>query len=231
MSEITAITSADLQETKETEFPKVVTVDWHGKEIYVRSTIGLDEMLEFVDAVVDACMDEAGTYFPQFRDCMFRLYTIMYYTNIAPSGDLKDQYDFVYGSDLFDTVVYNIDAGQLNDIKSAINARINYAVNVNIRKFNDGIKQLVGMAEGINSAFGDVSKEEMASVLKALSQIKNVDEGKLAQAVVEAQNGTKKKQNKRKPRSQPKTKTVHEVTADDATEDESLSVEDGKDGD
>lgn len=212
MDDITAIASTDLQEVKDDWFPKLIAVNWHGKEIYVRNAISLNEMLGFVDAVVDACIDESGEYFPQFRDCMFRIYTIIYYTNIALDGDLTARYEFVYGSDLFDEVVNNIDAGQLDDIKKTINAKISYAVNANIRKFNDGIKQLIGVADSIKAAFGDVSQEEITSVIHTLSKVESVDEAKLAQAVVEAQNATKKKQNKRRP-GKPSQKNIREVVA------------------
>ena len=221
MSEITAITSEELKQAAGDVYPDMIAVEYCGREIMVRRTIGMSEMLEFVDAVAGACVDESGDYYPQFRDCMFRLYTIMYYTNIAPAGDLQEQYAFVYGTPLFDTIVNTVDSDQLNDIKSAINAKINYSVNANIRKFNAGMEQLLSFAQALNNSFGDISKDELSGAIKALSTVEKVDEQKLVDAIMASKKTSKKplKRQTKKPADKPQLALV-EPEPDEVTESE-----------
>jgi len=185
MDEIKAISLDELRPIIEERYPSVTFFDWFGKEIAVRRTISLSEMMEFVDAVADACVDENGEYYPQFRFGIFRVYMVMYYTNIALDGDLNDRYMFVYSSPLFDAIMEHIDGGQINSIQVAIDNKIRYITDVNIRKFNDGVKEMLNVVGSLKSSFSGITAEELSGALKALSNMETVDEAKLVQAVAD----------------------------------------------
>lgn len=98
---------------------KAVQVRWHGLDLVVRSMIGVNEISDFVDLVLDMCW--SGEYYRkemmQFR---MRFVVMLYYTNMKMPESDEDTYALLYGTDLYSTVKKCINADQLNEIEEAL---------------------------------------------------------------------------------------------------------------
>ena len=98
-----------------------IQVRWHGVIIIVRKLLSLDEVQTFVRTVLERCWS-GEAYVMEAVDFELRVATIVYYSNVMLSSNIDEVYEFVYGTDLYDTVVNYVNEGQLKAIKEAIDA-------------------------------------------------------------------------------------------------------------
>ena len=90
-------------------------------EIHITKTLPLQEMLLFVQEVVEACIDgETGEYLPEAYDFAIRAGVLTRYANFTLPANLDNQYMLVYNTGAFDQVVAHINERQFNDILSLV---------------------------------------------------------------------------------------------------------------
>ncbi|MBR6649005.1 MAG: hypothetical protein IKL29_06485 [Bacteroidaceae bacterium] len=165
-------------------------------EIHITKTLPLQEMLLFVQEVVEACIDgETGEYLPEAYDFAIRAGVLTRYANFTLPANLDNQYMLVYNTGAFDQVVAHINERQFNDIVRAIDKKIKFMLDVisssAVTKINEVIGKFNELAETAENAFGDVNGEDMANVVKGITQLKDINEENIAQVILKSKAGEK----------------------------------------
>lgn len=165
-------------------------------EIHITKTLPLQEMLLFVQEVVEACIDgETGEYLPEAYDFAIRAGVLTRYANFTLPANLDNQYMLVYNTGAFDQVVAHINERQFNDIVRAIDKKIKFMLDVisssAVTKINEVIGKFNELVETAENAFGDVNGEDMANVVKGITQLKDINEENIAQVILKSKAGEK----------------------------------------
>ena len=101
------------------------TVAWHGVDITIKKTLSLQEMMEFVEAVVQLCFEtESGKYIPEIRDFAIKLNTLTKYANFTMPHNITHQYQLIYCTDAFEKVLMNVNPQQFNEMCAAVDRRM-----------------------------------------------------------------------------------------------------------
>lgn len=170
--------------------------DTDNVEIHITKTLPLQEMLLFVQEVVEACIDgETGEYLPEAYDFAIRAGVLTRYANFTLPANLDNQYMLVYNTGAFDQVVAHINERQFNDIVRAIDKKIKFMLDVisssAVTKINEVIGKFNELAKTAENAFGDVNGEDMANVVKGITQLKDINEENIAQVILKSKAGEK----------------------------------------
>lgn len=160
--------------------------------ITISRTLSLQEVLQFVEDVVSSCVDmETGRYTPEIYAFSLRASVLTRYANFTLPKDLDKQYNLIYNTTVFQQILDHIDLGQYNEIVNAINERIRHEV---VMMESTLAGQMAELTEKINTfidgsekLFGSIDTEDMSTLMKNLSKAGNVDEGKIVDAVFNAQ--------------------------------------------
>ena len=97
----------------------MVQIVWNGLNVIVRRMIGLSEMQNLVDIVLNQCWD-GERYRIELTDFQLRCAVVTFYTNVNLPESAADQYDYLYGTDLYETVTQDISKPQLKAIEDAL---------------------------------------------------------------------------------------------------------------
>lgn len=171
----------------------VVTVPMDGYpdiEITIRRVLPLQEVLQFVEDVVSSCIDDGtGRYIPEIQAFTVRASVLTRYANFTLPKDPEKQYDLIYNTDAFQQVIGIIDGVQYNEIMYSINERIKHEISMmegalasQMAELTAKINSFVNNSEEL---FGSIDGSDMSALVKNLSKAGNVDEGKLAKAVLD----------------------------------------------
>lgn len=165
------------------------TVEWNGLQVVIKKKLNLTEMLVFVENVAASCFSEdKTTYNPELKDCAVRAAVIELYTNISLPFNVHKKYDLLYGSDIFQVVIENIDTAQFNDMMNAIDEKIENTVNTNLslitKQVNDLYASLENIQQQLTSTFADIGADDVKNIVAAISN-GGIDEEKLMKAYIE----------------------------------------------
>ena len=172
--------------------PRYLNKVWEGEEITITPSLGLREMLTYIDGVVNGCFTENGEYMPEARGFTERCAVLELYGNVRLPRDTERRYTLVYSeavTRLYNYILSEIDRQQYEEIERAIGDKISYKAQSNIDNINRQITkladQIAEVAASLQDVFGDMSQEDVKKLTESL--IQGVDEEKLAKAVVAAQ--------------------------------------------
>lgn len=170
-------------------------VTWRGYEVAIKRFISFTDMMSFVEGVVSGCFAKSDNrYLPEVRDLFFRCSIVEFYTNIVLPEDVEGKNQIVYGTDIIDLILQNIDMGQFRAIMDGIEKRVAYLVNTDMKRIEDDaeliVRQITELSQALNETFGGVDSKEMTEFIKAVTKM-NFDEKALieAAAAIERQNG------------------------------------------
>lgn len=168
-------------------------IDWKGLTIHVTHFLTLQDMVDFVNGVTAGCFAKSdNSYMPEVRDFFFRCNIVAQYTNIELPDDLEEKNQLIYGTDLIDTVLAYVDRAQFHAIIDAIDKKVKYLVDVNVKHINDEAElvyeQMKSLYTMLNEAFSGIDKETMTTIANAIAG-STFDEKKLIDAVIEAKSG------------------------------------------
>lgn len=169
----------------------IVVVPLDGVEdtnIDILKSISLQNMIEFVENVAESCVDmESGEYTPQVRDFAIKRELLTKYANFTMPNNIEKQYDFIYGSNVVDIVLQNINQLQFQEIISSIDRKIKFMLDciTSIAASNTVklLDKLESVADQNLSMFDSLSGDDLAGVFKDISRIANMDEETIARAV------------------------------------------------
>lgn len=159
--------------------------------IEIKKTIPLNEMIVFVQEVVEACIDtETGEYTPEAYDFAFRVAVLTHYANFAMPSNLDKQYMLVYGTRAFDQITGNINVCQLSDITRAIDRKIQFMLDVisssAVNKINEVINKFNDIATSSEQVFGGINPSELSKVVEGITKLNKMDEADVAKAILDA---------------------------------------------
>lgn len=191
MGKTKKISVADFESALATE--NVVTEilsNTNGVEMSINKSISLDEMILFVQEVVEACVDgETGEYLPEAYDFAMRVAILTHYANFTMPTNLEKQYWLVYNTTAVEQVLQHINTRQFNDIVRAIDKKIEFMLNIlsssAVSKVNEIIAKFSDIAIAGENAFKGIDANTMTKVMQGISKLSNMSEKELATVVVE----------------------------------------------
>ena len=161
--------------------------EWNGIEVVVNRVLPMQNMMEFVDYVVKTCFGDDGEYIPEVKDLAIKSCLLEMYANFDLPKDLSERYAVIYNSDIVDITINHIDGRQFGEIINAIESKISNLAQANVQmvyaQMNQINKDFDNLLNSISGIFDGVNTEDMASLVKSISN-GDIDEGKLVQALV-----------------------------------------------
>jgi len=170
----------------------VTPIDICGKEILVKSGLGLTETVGFVDSVASTVVDtETGDYHPELFDFAFGAMLLMYYTNIALPEDSGEQFALVCQTDLCFEVKKHLDTEQLDSLRAAAEQKVAHllrcAENTLASKMTELLASFAQLREMTQDVFANIGGADLKAMVDNLS---GMDEAALAKAVLDRQYDT-----------------------------------------
>lgn len=163
----------------------------NGVEMLIKKSISLDEMIMFVQEVVEACIDgETGEYIPEAYDFAVRVAILTHYANFTMPVNLEKQYWLVYNTTAVEQVLQHINTRQFDDIVRSIDKKIDFMLSIisssAVSKINEVIAKFNDIATVGENAFKGIDSGTMTKVIQGISKLNNMSEKELATAVIEA---------------------------------------------
>ena len=182
------ISISAFDEVMKTEFDNTAVVDWHGLELAIKRNLSVSEAKGFINGVIDVCLPEGGEYTPELYDIAIRGNVLAYYTNVTIPSSIEHLYDMIYRTDIYNTVLENINTDQFEDMMFVIKEKCHFIINTGINDVNKRLENVVSAFEGIQSTMEEVysgmSPDDVSSVIKALSD-NGFDKDKVVKLVLD----------------------------------------------
>jgi len=167
---------------------------WEDLEIKVRPNLDMKDMRVFVQECINSCFTDDGDYMPDAEDFAIRINIIEKYTNLSMPSDLKIQYLLVYNTDIISRIVDLIDPAQFDVIRASIERGVRYRASAHIegmtQKLNEIYATVLAIIDDFDTKFGEIfgaiSADDMKLIMKGISEIGELDEGKIAKAYIES---------------------------------------------
>lgn len=176
---------------KETFNNNIETFEWYGADIVIKHSIGLSDVLEFVNNVVESCFGESGNFIPEVMDFAIKGNILTKYANLTMPENLEHRYDLIYQTDIVDEVCKRINRAQLQEVISSISKKIDYLCSVNAsvvqQKLNELVIAFEGMQKQTASLFDNVSNEDIEKLIGAVSG-GSISEEKIVEAYMKHKN-------------------------------------------
>ena len=180
-----------MDEIMEERFPNTETIDYYGHELVVQKVIPFRLLSGIVRSVINTCFSEDGVYAPEKMEFALRICVIGAYTNVRLPDDAEHQYSILYRTDLWDTVMRFISAGQYRQIVNSISDEISVRNEANYAAFNRDVQKLVdeinSLGERFSDMFSSVTQDDIKGFMSAVSD-GGIDEEQIVKAVVAEQN-------------------------------------------
>lgn len=189
MAKVKELSITNIDNVTKEKYVPTTSVDWGTGELIIKKNISFAEVIAFVDKVVGSCfVGEESTYRPELKDYLIRAATLLSYSNVRLPDDVSHQYDIVYKSGLYETVLNYIDSSQFGCIVEAINEKIGHLASVSKRENQKRFEELFSVVEAlsgqINEMFGDVRAEDIDKIVGAITN-NALDENKLVRAYMD----------------------------------------------
>lgn len=96
------------------------SISWHSSQLIIKPLLTLPEYVDTVHRIICDCTGSDGTIAKELLDYSIRLHVIAAYSFVEVPEDLEQAYYIAYQSDLYDTVVKNVNAAQIDAIKKSV---------------------------------------------------------------------------------------------------------------
>lgn len=175
---------------------KLVADEADSPEIEVRYQLGLHEMWEVVDEMVEFCVPTINTgdeenekieqvYMPENMDFALRRVVVSRYGNMRLPDDYSKQYQLLYGTDVYKRIYDVVDKDQLHEIYTAVDCKVEYRKQYMLslsKTVRELLEQFVGAAEKL----GDIDTESIQKALKLMDDTNEIGKAAINQAMDEA---------------------------------------------
>lgn len=169
-------------------------IDWNGLKVTVTPVIGLKEMMEFVNNVVESCFSSSGEYCPEIMDFAIACNVLTKYADFELPEDLEERYAMVCGTDAVSVVCERANREQLDSMLEAIRRRLEYRCNTGISmiegRLNDLIAAFDKVGKLMSDAFSGVSADDVKRLIGAIGNGR-LDEKAVVDAFLEHGNDGK----------------------------------------
>lgn len=179
--------------------PNKTTITWNNIEVVITPTLSMKNMMRFVSEVIETCfIGDVEMYMPELKDFLIKLYTLELYTNFTLPRNVEKQYELIYNTDAFETVLMQVNQHQFNEICWAIDKKLEHRAAYNVADAEKRLGAIMNSIEDLGGQLSDVFEgidgDTMAGLVNAMQDGK-LDESKLIkeyfaqkpQEVVEAQ--------------------------------------------
>lgn len=134
---------------------KPVRKEWYEVEVEVKQILPPVDVAQFVADVVSACVLDGANYHPEFKRYAIYRAIIEHYTNITLPQSLDKQFDFLYGTDIIDTVTECVNSTQLHELVESCDDALDFyarsAASSLERRANDALEQLEGLTNNLDA--------------------------------------------------------------------------------
>lgn len=156
----------------------------------VKKRLSLTEMIEFVNEVVESCVDtESGEYIPEAYNFALRCAILTKYANFTLPSNLERRYEVVYGTSAVEQALEYIDEAQFEDIRGAIDEKVSFMLDVissaAVSKINEVVGKFAEIAQTSSDVFGGVDPEDMAKVMRGISKIGDSDKQAIEHSIAD----------------------------------------------
>lgn len=159
-------------------------VEWKGITFKADYSIDMPKVIEIVKIVTSCCFTEDGEYFYEIAKGLYRFYIVNSYTNLKLMN-FEDTYMMLMQTDLWDTILANVNKEQVEDIWTAIELKFHNIMDFNAknveREINNAVASLSQLSEQTVGMFDGINLTEFSAMVGELSE-KDLDEEKLMQA-------------------------------------------------
>lgn len=182
------ISFLEIKDAVEKERDDITVVEFGGVEIEVKNTVDVFRFAAMVDFAVSVCFDgETGEFLPEFKDYGIRSMILTGYTNIEMPESMSEQYELLYGSTLFDTVLGGIDCDQVDSFYNSVNTKLKHRASIDIngaqKKLDDMVDSIEKFEDSVGDLFGGIDADDIKGLVDAFLN-GAFDENKLIEAVV-----------------------------------------------
>ena len=189
------ISVGKMDEIMEERFPAVEIIDYYGEELCIQKVIPFNVFTEIVHGVIDSCfIADTSEYTPESLDFAKRLCVVSAYTNVRLPKDTEKQYQFLYRTNLWETVLSIIDRGQYTALVEAIDDGVCTRNDTNRKAFEAMLwKASMGISEfadGLSGLLDGINQGDVQNLMRAFGA-GAIDEEKLVHAVIAEQNKSK----------------------------------------
>lgn len=179
------ISISKMDEIMNTLPPNEAYIEWNGVEMAVNRYLSLEDMVQFVDSVVNSCFSsDDGAYMPEVKDFAIRVNIMARYANFRIPEKTSKQYDFAVQSGAVEAILKYIDKDQFNSILSAIDAKVNHILASNVavytKKFDAVMSSFENLQNTVESMFENINPSDIQKLSSALS------DGTMEQKIVSA---------------------------------------------
>lgn len=154
-------------------FENISVQEWFGVEIEIKRSLGLTDILEFVNDVTISCFGESGNFLPEVLDFAIKSNILTRYANLTMPENLEHRYKLIYHTDIVDAVCNHINMAQLKEVVSSINRKIDYLCSVNVsviqRKLTELVSAFENMQKQTGNIFDGVSSDDVNKLLGAIN--------------------------------------------------------------
>lgn len=105
-------------------YKDTIDVNWHGVIIKVKYMLDMDEEHMLIQSIMNCCMTNDGNFVPELLDISIRANIVKTYSSVELPEDISEQHKLLYYSDLFDTIVNNVNKNQTEHILKLVELRI-----------------------------------------------------------------------------------------------------------
>lgn len=158
---------------KDREAANTTVERWNGTDIAIKRTIGMVDVIAFVDNVTECCFMEDGSYHPELKEFLFRCNVLTRYANFALPEDLEHKFALVYDTDAYDFVTAHVDERQLNMLDAAIYEKLAYLCDSNTagfeRKMQDAVHAFEELQEKLMDLFSGIDHDDMTKLASAVA--------------------------------------------------------------
>lgn len=170
-------------------YQETETVQWNGLDVIIKKNLSMDDMLNFVDSVVNSCFDaQTGEYRPEAKDFAMRVNVLTRYANFSlPERNVEHQYQIAVLSGAVDMILNYVNAAQFYEMGRAIDAKIEHKASANIqvltKKFDDVVTEFENLQAKLSTMFTGVSSDDLKKLAETLAN-GNFSEEKIVEAMM-----------------------------------------------
>lgn len=147
-----------------------VEVTFNGAKIGIRKTLGIEDAILFVNNIVDMCIDKQEMDFMGFGfDIAVREEVVSMYGGFELTGNIDEDYDILYKTDLFKTIEENIDSDQYKVLINAAREQIEFYKSAFVSTAALQVNRAANKFEG---ALNDLNEQAMS--LEKNGELKNM---------------------------------------------------------
>lgn len=152
-----------------------ITINGNTFTLNITPMLSFDDSNTFVRSVAAACYDMANSeYMPEALDFTLRLFTLIFYAGVSAPTSIDKAYDVLYKTNIYETVVANINVGQYMRLRDVIYKRVDFAKQCIAAQQSSRVNELLGKMEQMFEDSAEVvdhlSSDEFAA------QINNIKE-------------------------------------------------------